>query len=49
VCRWVRGAVDGARCAVPGVVFVPYSAGLQLALLFRLAVLVLGLCCPCFS
>jgi hypothetical protein len=43
VCRWARGAVVSARCAVPGVVFVPYSAGLRLALLFRLAAFVLKL------
>jgi hypothetical protein len=39
----VRGAVVGARCAVPGVVFVPCSV----VLLFRLAACVLGLCCSC--
>jgi hypothetical protein len=36
VCRGARGAVVGARCAVPGVVFVPCRSGLRLALLFRL-------------
>jgi hypothetical protein len=46
VCRWARGAVVGARCAVPGVVFVPCSAVLQFSLLFRLATCVPGLCCP---
>jgi hypothetical protein len=48
VCRGARGAVVGARCAMPGVVFVPCSSGLRLALLFRLAAIVLGLCCRCF-
>jgi hypothetical protein len=48
VCRGARGAVVGARCAVPGVVFVPCRSGLRLALLFRLAAIVLGLCCRCF-
>jgi hypothetical protein len=48
VCRGARGAVVGARCAVPGVVFVQCSSGLRLALLFRLAAIVLGLCCRCF-